>query len=220
MDGSVLDISYDLNDTRSKKVTVGFDVYDGFKPIIWLHKAGALRIRLRLEDWASLMSAKPVIEDFFKQEAYTYQSFSLCDSLYLTLTEAFNKRLIKLEHIDWPVTTTSRPKSPARLWLSEKHWLALLNAQPCVEAMYQRHASGMEELRTLYETLIENLNILCGDALRQKYGDVSVVEAALCEFNLGTLCYTSQNNLDVERALLELRHFNVDHIARTLQYPK
>lgn len=220
MDGSLLQINFDLNEIRTKRAAVAYDLYDGLKPFIYLYKAGALRIRLNLEDWTSLMSIKSEVESFFMQELLQSQSFTLRDNLFVSFTEAYNKRLIMIENSEWPVSTSSKPRAPIRLWLSSKQWLALLRSQPCIEAMYQRMHMCSDEIRLQYDTLISYLNQKIGEEVRTKFGDVKIVEKAVHDIDLASLCVTSTHGLDTIRVLLELCNFHESHIARSLQYLK
>jgi hypothetical protein len=215
MEGTLLEVNYNLNEGRTKRLSVGFDTTDGFKPFIYLYKAGAFRIKLDMNDWKSLVSIQSEVEDFFKRESFQPATLCLSGSLSVTCVESYGKRLIKFEYIVWPAVTTNRPLPVTKLWLAENHFKMLMKARPCLEMIYNHYMTCTEELETIYNTLVGLLKIKCG-IQEWHHGIVEMVTTAIQDMDLESFMYPSLQGLDVKRAVYEMCTFNVEQLAHSL----
>lgn len=77
----VLAVTYHLNETRTKSVTVGHDIHSNFDPFIWIYKVGTQRIKLTPEAWMELMNLKDEADTHFHQETYQFLTLAITTPL-------------------------------------------------------------------------------------------------------------------------------------------
>ena len=221
MNGAVLEVSYALNEARSKFVSVGHDPETSFEVFVWVYKAGAPKIKLADQDWKTLLSLKDDADVHFSEKTYTFRQFAVCNNITCSFVERYGKRLICIEHFAWPAEPSNCAKSSVRLWLTVNQWKLLFKLRPCIDVLYARQQTCVSELRGLFETLAVTLNEVCGHELRRRHGDLQVLEDAYDTLSLPSMTYVSDKSLDVGRALYEMRIFSLnqlrDHIKYTLQ---
>jgi len=218
MEGTLLEVVYNLNETRGKRVSVGLDPLENFEPNIYLYKQGVARAKLTEDEWMTLLSLKEEIEDFFKKDILVRQEFTVSHNVTVSLLESHHNRLVCIEYFVWPVLPTNTPKSVVKLWLNDKQWNSLLKLRECIEATYQHYKSCVPEVRTLFERFASSLNTECGHELRRRYGDITVIEEAMNHVNIESLLYVSDHGLDVRRTLFELRVFCLEQLRDYVKY--
>jgi hypothetical protein len=87
----ILGVTYHLNETRTKSVTVGHDIECDFEPFVWVYKNGTQRIRLTPESWMELMNLKDEGDSHFHQETFQYRMKSIAHSLTVSFVESREK---------------------------------------------------------------------------------------------------------------------------------
>jgi hypothetical protein len=214
----VLAVTYHLNETRTKSVTVGHDVNCNFEPFIWIYKVGTQRIKLTPEAWMELMNLKDEVDTHFHQDTYKFLTLSIDNSLTVSFVESHGNRLLCLEQFEWPVKPTNQPKSPVKLWLSDKQWSVLRSVKTCVDTIFDRYLKSANEILNLFETLGDCINVAYGTSLRRSYGDLVQLQRFLEDYDDSHLLYSSTNNLDVQRALLEIKTLCLPQLRDFVKY--
>ena len=218
MNGSVLEVSYALNEARSKLVSVAHDPEASFEVFVWLYKAGAPKIKLSDQDWKTLLSLKDDADVHFKEKTYTFRQFAVCNNITCSFAESYGKRLICIEHFTFPAEPTDRPKSSVRVWLTINQWQLLQMLGPHVDFLFERQQTCVSELRGVFDVLAFTLNNACGHELRRRHGDLQVLENAYDAMNLQAMTYVSDKGLDVGRALHEMRIFCLNQLRDHIKY--
>jgi len=210
MDSTLLEVVYNLNETRGKRVSVGFDSHYNFEPCFFFYKLGVARIKITDMEWMTLVALHGEVETFFTQEAFVHQVLEVSTNIKLSLVESHGKRLICL---DYTVN-----KFVNKFWMTDKQWNMLLKLRTCLELVFMRYKACAQELRSLFEALAYRLNLECGNEMRRTGGDMNLLQQGMRNIDMGSLTYNSDTGLDVQRALQELQIYCGPQFREFIKY--
>lgn len=205
MAGTLLEITYHLNELRSKSVTIGHDPENGMEAYVWLYKCGDSRIRMTREEFSELIVLKEKINEAFVCVEDT--RYSVGPHITLMFTQRYGKRLMRMEFFEWPVQPTNVPKSATYLWFNSKMWECLVFLAPLINATLQKALECSQELKNLFDTIGYHVKFSYGTQLRKSYGDLKQLKNFMDEVDSTKFLYKSPHGLDVSRAILEIKTF-------------
>jgi hypothetical protein len=214
----LLDVTYHLNATCSKSVSIGHDPSANFEPFVWMYKSGATKIKINSVDWKTLIAYDNLVQSHFKAEFFEDHAYTVGSNMTLSTKENYKKRLVCIEYFETGVT--NHPKPALQVWLAESTWNNLLLLCPCIDLALERAMLCTTELQGLFEALGYHVDIACGSTLRQHYGNLDVLKELLKTFDAPNLMYESEKGLDVHRVLLEMKALCLPQIRDFVKYSK
>jgi hypothetical protein len=204
MEGSVLEVTYHLNPTKTKSVTIGHEATSAeLEPYVWLYKSGQLRIKFTLAEWQALLMLKTTIASLFETEESQPVTYNIGSDISLHVFWKQNTQLIYIERS--PTLPASRITKAAHIWLCYRTWNNIFSK--CIENSFTTAVEQVAELKTLFESLGHLINHSYGKTLRENLGDVNLLRKFLLDYNTESLQYISQKNMDVKRALNDMKEF-------------
>ena len=214
----VLAVTYHINESRTKSITVGHDVEVGFEPYIWIYKVGAPRIMLSFQDWEKLIALDQEAAAHFGNAEYVFHVIPLDGMVSVSFVESHGNRLLCLEHYAWPVVPTNKPKAAVKMWICAKQWSKLMSLKPCIDLAYNQCKESASELHTLFESLGYSINAAYGETLRRNYGDLKMLQDYLSSYDDQHLVYNSSTGLNVPRALQEIKVLCIEQLRDFVKY--
>lgn len=84
--------------------------------------------------------------------------------------------------------------------------------------MFDRYLKSTNDIQNLFESLGHSINLAYGASLRRSYGDLKQLQRFLDDYDDSHLLYDSTNNLDVQRALLEIKTLCITQLCDFVKY--
>jgi hypothetical protein len=137
-----------------------------------IYKVGTQRIKLTPEAWMELINLKDEVDTHFHQDTYKFLTLSIDNLLTVSIVESHGNRLFCLEQFESPVKPTNQPKSPVKLWLSDKQWSVLRRVKTWVDTIFDRYLKSANGIQNIFETLGDCINVTYGTSLTRSYGDL------------------------------------------------
>jgi hypothetical protein len=138
------DVSYSLNKSHSKKISIGLECYKDFELYVKIYKCGKDVVSLTYNEWEIFHHYFAFIDTFFAdttsprvESDFPSKTLAICEGekAVLHFRELYKKKVIVLE------TWCRQTDLQREVYLAEESWIGLRRVLPCVQqAVANRYA--------------------------------------------------------------------------------
>ena len=209
----VLRLSFPLNRSGSKQITIGLDPGLDFTPVITVGRAGWSGIRMTAETFSVLCSYGIPLLGYFEDQGQKKDPILLSSQEMLEFHKNWGKNLIVIG---------SNMDSSEKVTLAKTSWEGFVKIIPLMQHLIEKYESWQTDAMEIYQALVKSVKSqLSPDELMSNpvVQNTPNFKDVVYNLRIETIPHAPMtSSIDVHQVFYELKYFCSDDIASYVPY--